>query len=119
VERKIRHKIVSPSFASIFGIKSYKVCESSSGYLWQIIIYTAKTTDMASEVVSTENLKTQILVKLAQPLFNIRHTLWMDNYYNSPDLCLLLKQQGMKVTGTSSKQEKCTRGCQEGKVEKR
>jgi hypothetical protein len=83
------------------GIKSYEVCESSSGYLWQIIICTGKTTDMASGFVSTETLKTtQIVVKLVQPLFSLRHTLWMDSYYNLPDLCLLLKQQGMNVPGT-------------------
>jgi hypothetical protein len=66
--------------------------------LWQIIIYTGKTTDMASGDVSTETLKiTQMVVILVQPLFNLRHTLWMDSYYNFPDLCL---QQGVNVAGT-------------------
>jgi hypothetical protein len=33
-----------PLNASKFGIKSYELCESSSGYLWSFIIYTSKDT---------------------------------------------------------------------------
>jgi hypothetical protein len=69
--------------------------------MWHIIVYTGKTTGMTNDDVFTETLKmTQIVVKLVQPLFNLGHTLWMDNYYNSPDICLLLRQQEINVAGT-------------------
>ena len=94
-------KTYLPLKSAKFGIKSYEVCESSTGYLWQFIIYTGSTTDIETDIVSTEAVKTsQIVIKLVQPLFNFGHSLWMDNYYNSPDLCLLLKENKINVAGT-------------------
>ena len=83
------------------GIKSSEVCESSAGYLWQFIIYAGSSTDTETDTVSAETVKTtQIVVKLVQPLFGLGHSLWMDNYYNSPDLCLMLKENKINVAGT-------------------
>jgi hypothetical protein len=39
-------------------------------------------------------------LKLLAPFFGRGHTLQMDNFYNSPVLCLCLKQNGINVTGT-------------------
>jgi hypothetical protein len=90
-----------PLKAAKFGIKSFELCASSSGYLWNFIIYSGITTDLNSSVVPADNLKTtQIVIKLVEPLFGRGHTLWMDNFYNSPDLCLLLKKSGVNVAGT-------------------
>jgi hypothetical protein len=94
-------KTYLPLKSAKFGIKSYEVCESSTGYLWQFIIYTGSTTEIETDLVTAEMVKTtQIVVKLVQPLFNLGHSLWMDNYYNSPDLCLLLKKNKINVAGT-------------------
>ena len=94
-------KTYLPLKAAKFGIKSYEVCESSTGYLWQFIIYSGKTTESGSEIVPADSAKTtQLVVKLVEPLFNLGHTLWMDNYYNSPELCHLLKQHKVNVAGT-------------------
>jgi len=41
MERKTFFQTI-PLKSSKFGIKSYELCESSSGYLWSFIIYTGK-----------------------------------------------------------------------------
>jgi hypothetical protein len=41
-----------------------------------------------------KNKTTTIVVKLIETLLNKRHTIWMDNYYNSPDLAAFLKKHG-------------------------
>lgn len=69
--------------------------------MWQFIIYTGSTTEVQTDIVPTEVQKTtQIVIKLVEPLFGVGHTLWMDNYYNSPDLCLILKRNKVNVAGT-------------------
>ena len=40
------------------------------------------------------------MVKLLEGLFKHEYNLWMDNYYNSPDLAAFLKTQGINVAGT-------------------
>jgi hypothetical protein len=36
--------IYIPSKQSRFGMKTYKLCESSTGYVWNVIVYTSKDT---------------------------------------------------------------------------
>jgi hypothetical protein len=42
----------------------------------------------------------KIVVKLAEPLFNIGYTLWMSSCYSSPSLCSLLRDSGVIVADT-------------------
>ncbi|KAJ8737978.1 hypothetical protein PYW08_000573 [Mythimna loreyi] len=89
--------------AAQVGIKSYELCESKSGYLWQMIIYTGKdrhnivTNDADAE---HESAASRIVLKLVRPLLNKGHTLVMDNFYNSPLLARTLKAQKTDVMGT-------------------
>jgi hypothetical protein len=41
-----------------------------------------------------------IVVKLSEPLMNKGRTLWVDNYHNSPSLCVLPRDNGVSVAGT-------------------
>jgi hypothetical protein len=67
--------------------KSFKLCASSTGYLWKFIIYSGITTDLTSSMVPTDSPKISwVVVKLVEPLFGRGHTLWMNNFHNSPDL---------------------------------
>jgi hypothetical protein len=94
-------KTYFPLKAAKFGIKLYKICESFTGYLWQFVIYTASTTEIQTDIVYTDVQKTtQIVIKLMELLFGVGHAMWMDNYYNSPEMCLLLKQKGINVAAT-------------------
>jgi len=76
-----------PLNSSKFGIKSFEICESSSGYLWSFIIYTGKDTVFQKAFISGDTNKTAaILLSLVEPLLGKGRTLWMDNFYNSPAL---------------------------------
>ena len=81
-----------PLKASKFGIKTYELCESTTGYLWSFIVYTGKDTIMESALISPDTPKTEAIVKkLIEPLLGRGHTVWMDNFYNSPNLARELK----------------------------
>ena len=78
--------------SSKFGIKSYELCESSSGYLWSFIIYTGKDIVFQTAFISGDTNKTAaIVLSLVEPLLEKGHTLWMDNFYKSPALAQRLK----------------------------
>ena len=51
-----------PLKSSKFGIKSYELCESSSGYLWSFIIYTDKDTVFQTPFISGDINKTATIV---------------------------------------------------------
>ncbi|PSN29180.1 PiggyBac transposable element-derived protein 4 [Blattella germanica] len=86
-----------------YGIDIFGLCESSSGYLWKFIIYTGSETDVESKVncryVET-NKASDIVIKLMEDLLNKGYNLWMDDYYNSPNLAAFLKTRGTHVAGT-------------------
>ncbi|XP_050552246.1 piggyBac transposable element-derived protein 4 isoform X5 [Spodoptera frugiperda] len=84
------------------GIKSYELCESRTGYLWKMEIYTGSghihepqeaTQAAAGHDVENEpeSATSQIVFSLMRPLFGKGHTLVMDNFYNSPLLSRILK----------------------------
>jgi hypothetical protein len=73
------------------GIKSYKLCESDSGYLWSFIIYTGRDTRFQSTLISEEKSEmAPIVFSSVEPLLDKEHTLWMDNFYNAPALTVKL-----------------------------
>jgi len=87
MERKTFFRQYIPLKSSKFGIKSYELCESSSGYLWSFIIYTGKDTVFQTAFISGDTNKTAaILLSLVEPLLKKGRTLWMDNFCNSPAL---------------------------------
>lgn len=80
--------------AAQFGIKTYQLCESSTGYLWSYFVYTGRnTTWTLPSSVST-------VIKLVQPLLNLGHVLYTDNWLNSPTLARYLKRRKTDCVGT-------------------
>jgi hypothetical protein len=60
--------------------------------MWSVIIYTGKDTRIKSSLITANiNKDTAIVMKLTEPLLKQGQTVWMDNYYNSPDLARSLK----------------------------
>ena len=81
-----------PLKSSKCGIKSYELCESSSGYSWSFIIYTGKYIVFQTAFISGDTNKTAATVlSLVQPLLNKGRMLWMDNFYNLLALAQRLK----------------------------
>lgn len=82
-----------------FGIKTYLLCESKSGYIWNFIIYTGKNTLLDREFQHLP-VSSQVVMTLMRPLLNKGYCLTMDNFYNSPQLADLLISKQTDVYGT-------------------
>ncbi|XP_022828680.1 piggyBac transposable element-derived protein 4-like [Spodoptera litura] len=85
--------------AAKFGIKTFELCESTTGYLWSFIVYAGKQCGDLQK--SPGVLKsTAVVKKLISPLLNKGYRLFMDNWYNSPLLARFLKLNGTDCVGT-------------------
>jgi hypothetical protein len=78
-----------------FGIKFYKICESSSGYCLSFEIYTGD--DVTDPTLPAS---TNVVLNMCEPLLDKGHTLFIDNWYSSPDLFRSLKDRQTNVIGT-------------------
>ncbi|KAF2885692.1 hypothetical protein ILUMI_20465 [Ignelater luminosus] len=85
-------------------MESYRLCEAKAGYVWKIIVYTGKETELKDFVqgIDTKSLTkpTQIVLTLAGEILNKEHLIAMDNYYSSPELYDLLCQLKKDAIGT-------------------
>lgn len=82
-----------------FGIKSYMLCESKSGYVYNTIIYTGKGT---IQNVDGDELavSTQVVLALIEDLLGKGYCLTVDNFYTSPQLAEILISQKTDIYGT-------------------
>ncbi|KAL0828804.1 hypothetical protein ABMA28_003717 [Loxostege sticticalis] len=108
--------------AAQVGIKTYELCESSTGYLWKFNVYTGKKDATAPVEVDVgqeaepEGATSQIVFKLVRPLLNRGHTLVMDNFYNSPLLTRSLKTKKTDTMGTLRLNREFVPGSLKGKT---
>lgn len=86
----------NPKKRARFGVKIYKICESSSGYCAGFKIYTGddRTIDMPAS--------SAVVLHLAEPYLNLGHVVYIDNWYTSPDLCKKLLENKTHVVGTAN-----------------
>ncbi|GFY54378.1 uncharacterized protein TNIN_203711 [Trichonephila inaurata madagascariensis] len=82
-----------------FGVKCFMLCESISGYVWSIIIYTGKDTILKPEY-SKLCFSSQIVLTMMEPLLHKGYCLTIDNYYSSPELADKLYSCRTDVYGT-------------------
>ena len=88
-----------PSKRARFGIKSYLLCESNSGYIWKSIIYTGKDTILLDEYNNLP-VSSQIVMTLIKDLLGKGYCLTTDNFYTSPQLADLLVTHKTDTYGT-------------------
>ena len=69
-----------PKKRSRFGIKTYELCDSITGYLWNFLVYTGKT---AVSAVSDLSSSSQIVIDLMAGLLNKGYCVITDNFYTS------------------------------------
>lgn len=97
-------KVYNPRKRARFGIESYQLCESSTGYVWNILVYTGKTTIFPSSVsgldISKLDKPSQIVFTVVADLLNKGYMLHMDNYYSSPTLFDQLCERKTDAVGT-------------------
>lgn len=88
--------------AARFGIKSFELCESSTGYMYKFEIYTGKNSASLTVAPSTDlgGKSTLVVLDLLKGLENLGHCVTMDNYYNCPSLARYLKSLGFDCLGT-------------------
>jgi hypothetical protein len=80
-----------------WGIKSFLLCESNSGYVWNIEIYTGKNDAQYIEELGATG---SVVIRLVSPLQGQNYCIFMDRYYNSPRLCDYLLKLQFKTCGT-------------------
>ena len=60
--------------------------------MWCFLAYKGKITVLQSSLITPDTPKTGATVlELLEPLFGGGHTLWLDNFFNSPELARKLK----------------------------
>ncbi|XP_067140274.1 piggyBac transposable element-derived protein 4-like isoform X2 [Centruroides vittatus] len=88
-----------PLKRSRFGVKFFMLCESSSGYLYNFIIYTGRSTSL-NEKYQEMPLTSQIVLSLVDPLLGKGYCLTTDSYYTSPHLADYLISCQTDLCGT-------------------
>ncbi|KAH9629361.1 hypothetical protein HF086_008147 [Spodoptera exigua] len=90
----------SQNKVATFAIKTFELCESSTGYLWSFIVNADK--QFAPDLGQSPGLlrSTKAVKQLISPLLNKGYRLFMNNWYNSPLLARFLKLNGTDFVGT-------------------
>lgn len=95
------YKQFNPSKRARFGIKIYKLCEATTGFCHGFKIYTGQDRTNRHESAS-EN----VVIELSKSIINKGYTLFLDNWYSSPNLFLKLHRQKTNVIWTVRKNRK-------------
>ena len=77
-----------------WGLKMWALCESPSGYIYNMDLYSGKTGDIdkdqddisPSTDAILKSLGSRTVWRLAQPLMGQWYCIYMDNFFSSPDL---------------------------------
>ncbi|XP_028176349.1 piggyBac transposable element-derived protein 4-like isoform X2 [Ostrinia furnacalis] len=86
--------------AAAVGIKTYEICESKSGYLWRFEVHTRHEECSNAQASPVSGVIPALVLRLLKGLEHRGHTVWMDNFYNSPALARELKCRGFDCAGT-------------------
>ena len=81
-----------------WGIKAYVLSESKTGYMYNLVIYYGKETQLL--IIPALNHTTLVCLTLMEPLKDLGHDLYTDRYYTSPMLASELLQIKTTITGT-------------------
>lgn len=85
-----------------FGLKFFMLCEASSGYVWDVLIYAGKGTSLGTpaNLAPCLPMGTKVVIKLLEPLLGRGYCLTIDNFCTLPELLDLLIQHRTDVYGT-------------------
>ena len=102
---RLQFKQYIPKKRSRFGIKIFVLCDVESNYIIDYIIYAGAGTEIMSG--NAEWGKSgDVVVSLLLPYLNRGHTIYLDNWYSSPDLFLWLNEKLTNAVGTVRKNRK-------------
>ena len=95
---RLSFKQYIPSKRSRFGIKIFALCDAVSGYVHKLSVYIGNEREQAEG--TGRGVTHNIVMKLMNGLLNTGRCLYMDNYYNSPELAAELIKNNTHVCGT-------------------
>ena len=81
-----------------WGIKAYVLSESRTGYMYNMVVYYGKETQLIT--APGLNHTTNVVLTLMSPLANLGYDLYTDRFYTSPQLATELLRIGTTLTGT-------------------
>ena len=84
-----------PNKPGRFGVKNFTLSESSSGYVWDLMVYTGKTDHDPQKGVAHH-----VVMKLVEGLEGKGYNLFVDNWYSSPQLFTDLEKKEILACGT-------------------
>lgn len=82
-----------------FGMKTFELCDSETGYLYNTEVYCGASSDQ-KDATSLYGKSGEVVLRLCENLLNTGRTLHLDNYYTSPLLCEKLYALKTNVRGT-------------------
>ena len=97
---KLSWKQYIPSKRARYGIKSYEICESSTGYIWDFFVYTVKSTEYNSAYENESSVGAKAILTLAHDLLDKGYCISMDNFFSSTHLFDLLCSRSTDAVGT-------------------
>ena len=80
-----------------FGVKLFMLYDSKTGYCKNFTMYAGKDDRAVGNVGKTG----AVVMELVNYSFHSNHHLYMDNFYTSPILLILLKEEMEMAAGTS------------------
>ena len=95
---KLAMKRYIPLKRARFGLKSYLLCESGSGYIWKVMVHVGPAMDLELSDDGLQSL--QIVLTLAKDLLDKGYCIYMDNWYSSPQLFKQLREKVTDTVGT-------------------
>lgn len=94
---KLSIKVRMPDKPIKFGVKFFELCDAKTGYCKNFSIYAGKDDRETGAIGKTG----KIVMDLVADLHHTNHHLYVDNFYTSPILFLLLRARGIFAAGTA------------------
>ena len=82
-----------------WGIKAYVLSDCDTGYLYSVLIYYGRETELINR--PELNHTTKVVLTLMEPIANMGYDLYTDRFYTSPTLALELAAIKTTLTGTA------------------
>ena len=95
-----------PKKRSRFGIKPFAPCEASTGYTWNIILYSGADTLGIDPNGIEEYHAIKVVLYLSDGIFDNGHCVYIDNWYTSIEICDILNKRSTDVVGTIRRDRK-------------
>ncbi|CAI7992357.1 PiggyBac transposable element-derived protein 4, partial [Geodia barretti] len=85
-----------PKKPTKWGLKAYVLADSTTGYMYNWILYTGKDDSLGDPLGMTA----AVVLRLVEPISGLGHHIYMDNFYTSPALFLRLRSLGFGACRT-------------------